>query len=587
TEEGHPYFVMEHVKGIPITEHCDKYKLTIEERLRLFLHVCEAVQHAHQKGIVHRDLKPSNILVTIQDNEGIAKVIDFGVARAISQPLTERTLYTEQGQLVGTPEYMSPEQADLSNQDIDTRTDVYSLGVVLYELLAGVLPFDPKTFREGGIERIRKIIREENPKTPSTRLIKTSLEESTESARRRRTDVRTLRRKLHGDLDWITLKAMEKDRTRRYATVDAMATDICNNLNHQPVIAAPPGVLYRAKKFVRRHQQAVVAAGVALILLAVVLWATRMSIRAGKERAYAQALAHERALAEGREAFEARSGEAQESVNARNLADALAKVQPLLDSPHVAREARLLYAQILLEQQGPVAAVPELKELVTEADGTAGQAHFLLANIYYDADPRSPGETEAYHQLWQQHRNLAEELIAGTAQYYFLQAKATPDVGARLQMLAKALELDGQHYDSLRERAYIYYAQQDYEQMARDASRMIGIQPNNPRGYSLSAIAWRQLGRFEEALQDHTEAIRLAPNDPELYASRWETYTRMGRYELALPDIQKCVRLRPDDILYSPQLVLTLIAMARYDEANKEYNRYVNQPALDRGFGVN
>jgi serine/threonine protein kinase len=151
TPGGRPYFVMEYVQGIPITEHCDEHKLTVEERLRLFLHVCEAVQHAHQKGIIHRDLKPSNILVTMEDQEAVPKVIDFGVARAISQPLTEHTLYTEQGQLVGTPEYMSPEQADESNQDIDTRTDVYSLGVVLYELLAGVLPFDRKAFRRGAL----------------------------------------------------------------------------------------------------------------------------------------------------------------------------------------------------------------------------------------------------------------------------------------------------------------------------------------------------------------------------------------------------------------------------------------------------
>ena len=160
---GRPYFVMEYVKGIPVTEHCDKYKLTIEERLRLFLHVCEAIRHAHQKGIIHRDLKPSNILVTIEGNEAIPKVIDFGVARAISQPLTERTLYTEQGQLVGTPEYMSPEQVEMSNQDIDTRADIYSLGVVLYELIAGVLPFDPQTLREGGFGHIRKVICEEDP----------------------------------------------------------------------------------------------------------------------------------------------------------------------------------------------------------------------------------------------------------------------------------------------------------------------------------------------------------------------------------------------------------------------------------------
>jgi len=165
-----PYFVMEHVRGIPITEHCDKHRLTVEQRLTLFLHVCEAIQHAHQKGIIHRDLKPSNILVAIQDEEAVPKVIDFGVARAVSQPLTERTLYTEQGQLVGTPEYMSPEQASPSNQDIDTRTDIYSLGIILYELLAGGLPFDPEDFCSGGIDHIRKVICEKDPKTPSTRL---------------------------------------------------------------------------------------------------------------------------------------------------------------------------------------------------------------------------------------------------------------------------------------------------------------------------------------------------------------------------------------------------------------------------------
>jgi serine/threonine protein kinase len=209
---------MAHVKGVPITEYCDRHRLIVEERLRLFLHVCEAIQHAHQKEIIHRDLKPSNILVTIEDEEAVPKVIDFGVARAISQPLTERTLHTEQGQLVGTPEYMSPEQADLSNQDIDTRTDVYSLGVVLYELMAGVLPFDSYTLREHGIDGARKVICEQDPQTPSTRLTRTSVEESTKSAQRRRTNVKQLQRRLRGDLDWITLKAMDRDRPRRYAS---------------------------------------------------------------------------------------------------------------------------------------------------------------------------------------------------------------------------------------------------------------------------------------------------------------------------------------------------------------------------------
>jgi len=283
TPSGRPYFVMEYVKGAPITEYCDKQRLTIEERLQLFLHVCEAVQHAHQKGIIHRDIKPSNILITIEDEEATPKVIDFGVARAISQPLTERTLYTEEGQLVGTPEYMSPEQADLSNQDIDTRTDVYSLGVVLYELIAGILPFDPQTLREQGMDGVRKVICEEDPQTPSTKLSRTSLEESTQSAQRRGTNPRQLQRRLRGDLDWITLKAMEKDCTRRYASVGELVTDIRQHLNHEPVTAGRPSLVYKAQKFVRRNRAVVIglAAVLAVLIsgsvvsLAFAVWAVR------------------------------------------------------------------------------------------------------------------------------------------------------------------------------------------------------------------------------------------------------------------------------------------------------------------------
>jgi len=267
---GRPYFVMEYVKGLPVTEHCDKHKLTVEQRLHLFLHVCEAVQHAHQKGIIHRDLKPSNILVMMQDHEMIPKVIDFGVARAINQPLTEQTMYTEQGQIIGTPEYMSPEQVDVNNHDIDTRTDVYSLGVVLYELLTGFLPVEGRTFREGGIEHMRKVICERDPKTPSTRLSQTSAAESAESAesaQKRRSEVRTLRHKLRGDLDWITLKALEKDRTRRYASVDAMATDIQRHLDHEPILARSPGSVYRLQKFMRRHRSRIIVTAATLLFL--------------------------------------------------------------------------------------------------------------------------------------------------------------------------------------------------------------------------------------------------------------------------------------------------------------------------------
>jgi len=267
TLTGRPYFVMEYVKGIPITEYCDHHKLTIEERLGLFVQVCQAVQHAHQKGIIHRDIKPSNILVSAENDRATPKIIDFGVAKATGKPLTERTLQTEDSQLLGTPEYMSPEQADMVTEDIDTRSDVYSLGVLLYVLLTGVLPFESETLRDSGIENIRKTIRETDPKTPSTRLTKLG-DEATAIAQNRRMEIHTLARHLRRELEWIPLKAMHKERSERYRSASELADDIENYLKGAPLIAGPPTIRYRLKKFIRRHTSLV--AGVIAILIVLI-----------------------------------------------------------------------------------------------------------------------------------------------------------------------------------------------------------------------------------------------------------------------------------------------------------------------------
>ncbi|WP_165067745.1 serine/threonine-protein kinase [Paludisphaera rhizosphaerae] len=268
TAQGRPYFVMELVHGLPITEYCDRERLSVPERLELFVLVCRAVQHAHQKGVIHRDIKPSNILVTLQDGVATPKVIDFGIAKAVAGSLTDKTLFTTATQFVGTPMYMSPEQAGLAGVDVDTRSDVYSLGVVLYELLTGTTPFDSTTFREAAFDDLRRLIREEEPPKLSTRL--GSLGEMlTVVSADRQVDPRRLDRTIRGDLDWIVMKAMEKDRGRRYQTANDFAADVMRFLNDQPVDASPPSTWYRFTKYARRNRAALTT--VSLVAAALVL----------------------------------------------------------------------------------------------------------------------------------------------------------------------------------------------------------------------------------------------------------------------------------------------------------------------------
>jgi serine/threonine protein kinase len=269
TTGGRPYFVMELVKGVPITKFCNEQHLTPRERLELFVPVCQAIQHAHQKGIIHRDVKPSNVLVALYDGKPVPKVIDFGVAKAVEQRLTERTLFTQLGQVVGTVEYMSPEQAELNQLDIDTRSDIYSLGVLLYELLTGTTPLERQKLRSAAFTEMLRMIREEEPPRPSTRLSASGDKLPTISAQRK-TEAAKLARLVRGELDWIVMKALEKDRARRYETANGFARDIERYLADEPVSACPPSARYRLGKFVRRHKAGLAVAGLALFLLALV-----------------------------------------------------------------------------------------------------------------------------------------------------------------------------------------------------------------------------------------------------------------------------------------------------------------------------
>jgi WD40 repeat protein len=333
TTTGRPFFVMELVRGIPITEYCDQADLSTHERLELFIRVCRAVQHAHQKGVIHRDLKPSNVLVTLHDGEPVPKVIDFGVAKALGQKLTDKTLFTRFEQMIGTPAYMSPEQAALSGLDIDTRSDIYSLGVLLYELLTGVTPLDAETLRQGALDEIRRMIRETDPPKPSTRLL-TLGDRLAEVAKHRHVEPAMLSRLVRGDLDWITMKALEKDRQRRYETVNGLAVDLQRHLDNEPVVARPPSNLYRFQKLVRRNKLAF--AGASLVTLSLVLglvattWQAARATRAEREQARLRGEADKARLLESQSRQRAESAGAAETKARRQAENNAQQTQTLL-----------------------------------------------------------------------------------------------------------------------------------------------------------------------------------------------------------------------------------------------------------------
>ncbi len=367
TDSGRPYFVMELVKGVPITEYCDQNQVPIRQRLELFVSVCHAVQHAHQKGIIHRDIKPSNVLVMSHDGTPVVKVIDFGVAKAIGQHLTDKTIYTQFSQMVGTPLYMSPEQAGQSGLDVDTRSDIYSLGVLLYELLTGTTPFDRKHLRSASYDEMRRIIREEEPPKPSTR-ISTLGQEATAISTQRQSEPKRLSQLFRGELDWIVMKALEKDRNRRYETASAFAADVQRYLADEPVQACPPSAWYRFRKFTRRHRMGL---GLAACLLALVfgltggaLWAAqqRATRLAEMERAVTAALAQAEVLLE--EGDKQTENPEHWLATVRLAQTALANAEKLLATTTPTQEL----AQYLQQVRAAVDAALTDSQLVIELD---------------------------------------------------------------------------------------------------------------------------------------------------------------------------------------------------------------------------
>ncbi len=550
TESGRPYFVMELVKGVSITDFCDKNQMNTQDRLDLFVNVCQAVQHAHQKGIIHRDLKPSNVMVTFHDSKPVPKVIDFGIAKATNRRLTEKTLFTQYAQIIGTPEYMSPEQAQMSDQDVDTRSDVYSLGVLLYELLTGKPPFDATYLRSKSYAEIQRIIREEQPTKPSTK-ISTLGEAMVEVADKRHTNPEALRKLIRTDLDWIVMKTLEKDRIRRYASVSEFAADIRRHLDREPVLAGPPSTWYCVKRYVQRHRSllttvAIIGFTLLIGLSACVYLYTRLNNMKKQTD------------------FEQRLSTAQGLYTEGSYQAALSELEPIGPKAQEDFRVSLLRGQIHFDLGAPDEARPLLEPLVTAEAQIASPAHFLLWRIKHNTDPNQA----------QRHLDAADRLMPDTADTCALHALNTEDPDEALKWLDKALQRDPRHYTSYEARALIFFGLRDYVSMIESAGRMVGTRPNDYMGYALRAQARLELDDLEMALSDYTQAIELCRIEqelPVLYNQRQETYWRLGDYRAALGDAQMCVELDPESMFYRETLIKVRYALKHYDQVKKAY----------------
>jgi serine/threonine protein kinase/tetratricopeptide (TPR) repeat protein len=555
TPLGRPYFVMELVKGLPITRYCDEHRLTVRERLLLFVSVCQAVQHAHQKGIIHRDLKPTNVLVSSADRQHVPKVIDFGVAKALGQQLTDRTLVTGFGAIIGTLEYMSPEQAEFDAQDIDTRADIYSLGVLLYELMTGTTPLSEEQLKQLSVIELLRLIREEDPPKPSSRLSKYKNSRASVSARRRLETERSTKA-LRGELDWIVMKCLEKERTRRYQTADGLARDIERYLSDQPVEACPPRTSYRLRKFVKRNKGRVVAAALVLTaLLAGMAGTTWSLIRA--EQARDDAVAAQRAETERAEG----ERQAKEDVQKRLAqiekgTDILASVFGDLD-PEAADKERMTLLAVLGRR---------MSEAAQQLEGEALGDPLIVARLQHvlGISLRGLGYLEHAERVLVKACQTREQLLgAGNldtvaskhelAILYREQGKyalAEPLYNEVLKIRTAQLGID--HPDTLATRhglAVVYHSQAEYASAESLYKEVLAARTAHLGAHHLDtlitqsrlALLYRSQGRLSraQALYEEVLAVRTAKLGPDHLATvaikdnLAQLYCDQGKYALA------------------------------------------------------
>ena len=561
TLSGRPYFVMEYVQGLPITEYCDKHKLTIKDRLNLFMKVCKAVQHAHQKGIIHRDIKPSNILVSIQDDQAVPKIIDFGVAKAVAQKLTEQTLATVDNQLLGTPEYMSPEQADMASEDIDTRSDVYSLGVLLYVLLTGILPFDSDSLREGGIDHIRKVIRETDPKTPSTRMTKLSGEAKT-VAENRRIEITALVKCLKKELEWIPLKAMRKERAERYQSTSELAEDIRNYLTGNPLIAGPPSKIYPVKKFVRRNR--ILVGGITVVIGVFI---------AGIVVSMIFAIGQVRALEENQLITDFLENDVLGSADQVNL-----------------EETTVIYT---LDTASNSLAEGKFKDkplIEARICMTLGITYTNLGE-YEKGERHIRRSTEIYRQHYGEAHPDTLKAMRRIAWFCHKlgRFRETERIYTRILQIGKGVQSVGEQVATMNMLGSTYnglgkqkQAELLYEEILQIVeSEMGGKHSLLPYIKGNLAVSYLKQGRYDEAEQIYKELIRVDEDaedftgiNPGLYKSLGYTYKEQGRYEEAerlLEEALKAIRLKLGD--KHPQILPYMLNLAQVhieQEHNKE-----------------